>query len=360
MSHKIYNYTLHQDYLADFTFFNGEIKQCNLKLLIESIRPASSDSLLALLTRLSIESSKGGLQFPNGERIDMDELWNNSYVIGFETEKSSAVSLANSIIDIREHLGMSQRELEKKSGVRQSEISKIERGEGNPSLKTIEKIMTAINHEINYVPKNSKRKSVSDCLPTNESVAKYINKCQGNYTISDIEQLPENISIELIEGIIYDMSVPTLKHQMIVNYITHSFNEFIHAKNGTCIALSGPTGVWFENDDTDLLIPDMLVVCDRSKLKAKGIVGAPDFVLEVMSPSTRHRDLVEKFKIYAEKGVREYWIIDPTNRKLIVHHFEKTDIPEIYGFNNNACVGIYNGELNIDLVEIDKILDMPD
>lgn len=360
MSHKISQFTMNKDYIADITFFNGEKRQCNMKILIETYPElASKKGLLKRLSQVVIEKSKNGISLPEGGRIDCEELWGNGYYIGMEKQTDPVISFANALIDAREVAGFSQRELEEKSGVRQAEISKIERGEGNPSLRTMGKLFSAMGRDLVFGERKIKNE-LQDYIPVNEAIVRYLNpaKMQGDYTIEDMEALPEDARVELIDGVIYDMSVPTLPHQLITNAITNEFNKYIDKRKGECLALTGPTGVWFEEDDRDLLVPDMLVVCDKKKLDRKGIVGAPDFVLEVLSSSTRNRDLSIKLKKYKEKGVREYWMIDPHNRKLIVYDFSHTDIPCIYGLEEKVKVGIYEGKLVIDLKKVCQGLEI--
>lgn len=354
MSHKISTFTINSDYIAECSFFNGEVRQCDMKILIETYPEyASREGILEKLSEIVIERSKSGIIIPGGGRIDSEELWGNGYFIRNEKVSNPLISFADELIDMREGLRLSQRDLEERSGVRQAEISKIERGEGNPSIKTMGRLFSAMGRELLFGEQKRKVEN-ADYIPINETVARYLNpaKQQGGYTTSDVEALPEDVRVELIDGIIYDMSVPTLDHQLVVNAMLQEFMLHIRKNKGKCIALAGPTGVWFEEDHRDLLVPDMIVVCDRSKFAKKGIVGAPDFVLEVLSPSTRNRDLTIKLKKYREKGVKEYWMIDPVNKKLIVNDFANTDIPAIYGFDEKVKVGIYNGKMTVNLKEI--------
>lgn len=360
MSHKIYKFTMNQDYIADITFFNGEKRKCDMKILIETYPEFSAQKgLLKRLSEIVIENSKSGISMPTGGRIDCEELWGNGYMVGMEKDMEPAISFADVLIDTREVVGMSQRDLEEKSGVRQAEICKIERGEANPSLKTMGRLFHAMGRDLVFGEQKIKN-DLLDYVPVSEAVAKYLNplKTQGYYTVEDVEALPEDVRVELIDGVIYDMCVPTLQHQLIVNAMTKAFNKFIDKHKGECTALTGPTGVWFEDDNMDLLVPDMLVVCDKKKFDQKGIIGAPDFVLEVLSPSTRNRDLVIKQKKYKEKGVKEYWMMDPKNKKLIVYDFAHEDIPTIYGFDEKVKVRIYEGKLVIDLKDVCKGFDI--
>lgn len=100
-----------------------------------------------------------------------------------------------------------------------------------------------------------------------------------------------------------------------------------------------------------------MVVCDINMIRYKGVVGAPNFVLEVLSVSTARRDLTSKLHLYQKCGVKEYWIIDPDKKRLIVYTSEEDYMPEIHTLEETIEVKIYNGELKIDLSEIKKICE---
>ena len=107
--------------------------------------------------------------------------------------------------------------------------------------------------------------------------------------------------------------------------------------------------------------PDLLILCDKDKLRRWGIMGAPDFVLEVLSESTRRKDSIKKLEKYADAGVKEYWIIDPKYKKLLVYDFTDDNYPVTYTMDQKVGVALYNGELQIDLKEIAELIqDYPD
>ena len=101
-----------------------------------------------------------------------------------------------------------------------------------------------------------------------------------------------------------------------------------------------------------ILQPDVFILCDRSKRRKWGVKGAPDFILEILSPSTRRKDCLLKLHKYENAGVREYWILDPYQEKLLIYWFEQDDIPQIRGLDEPVPVGIYGGDLIIDLKHI--------
>ena len=175
-------------------------------------------------------------------------------------------------------------------------------------------------------------------------------KKQGEYTLEDYLALPDERRVELIDGVIYDMSAPTGYHQLIAGQLYSTLLSWIRGKKGSCMPFISPVDVQLDCDDKTIVQPDVLIVCDRDKLRKFGIYGAPDFILEILSPSTRLRDLTQKAAKYGEAGVREYWIIDPKKKVLLTYDFTDADfIPVIRPLEGAAEVMIYGGELRIDL-----------
>ena len=126
-------------------------------------------------------------------------------------------------------------------------------------------------------------------------------------------------------------------------------------------ALDGGFGVELDvhllKDGKTMVQPDILVLCDISKLTEKRIEGAPDFVAEILSPSTRRKDMTLKLSKYTEAGVREYWIIDHKEKKVIVYDIENDALPQIYGFRDKVPVAIFDGRCQVDFAEIDDTLE---
>ena len=112
---------------------------------------------------------------------------------------------------------------------------------------------------------------------------------------------------------------------------------------GDCFALEAPMDVQLDCDNRTMVQPDVIVLCDRGKRRKFGIFGAPDLLIEILSPSTRKKDLGIKFVKYENAGVREYWIIDPDQEKVLVYDFSQEIYPVIYGFQSKIPVGIFDG-----------------
>ena len=113
--------------------------------------------------------------------------------------------------------------------------------------------------------------------------------------------------------------------------------------------MMSPVDVRLDCDNKTMVQPDVLIVCDLDKVRRWGVMGAPDFVLEVLSPSTKRKDCIKKLEKYREAGVKEYWMIDPYKRKLIIYRFEEEIYPAVYGLEGKVPVGLYGNNLLIDL-----------
>lgn len=148
---------------------------------------------------------------------------------------------------------------------------------------------------------------------------------------------------ELIDGYIYDMSpAPSIIHQKMSSGLNTEIRNYITAHKGKCSVFAAPTDV--KLDDENTVQPDILVVCDPNKLDEHKCNGAPDWVIEIVSPSSSRRDTVEKVALYAKAGVREYWIVFPKEEQVIVYLFTEPNLTGIYPFDADIPVGIYKDE----------------
>jgi Uma2 family endonuclease len=171
----------------------------------------------------------------------------------------------------------------------------------------------------------------------------------------------ENERWELINGIAYDMSpAPTRKHQELLTIILTEF--YNHLKDKNCSVYAAPFDVRLpdsfqaDNEIKTVVQPDISVFCDEEKLDDKGAIGAPDLVIEILSPSTAVKDLREKFLLYEKVGVKEYWIVDPANETLTVYILDKKGkYPrgKIYAGKDKFKVGIFN-DLEIKMKNVFK------
>ncbi len=147
------------------------------------------------------------------------------------------------------------------------------------------------------------------------------------YTIDDIYSLPDGEHAELIDGQIYYTAPPNRKHQTIARELFSSINSY-----------------------------NISVICDSDKLTDKGCSGAPDWIIEIVSPSSRRMDYFTKLFKYRTAGVREYWIVDPDQKRITVYDFESEDIRD-YGFSDTVKAGIYDN-LYINFSDIAELLNI--
>ena len=166
--------------------------------------------------------------------------------------------------------------------------------------------------------------------------------------------LPE--CCELIDGYIYDMSAaPNTLHQRISGEIFGEIRNYIKRNSGKCEYFHAPFDVRLNEYNT--VQPDIFVVCDPDKLDGQRCNGAPDWVIEILSPSNETHDLKDKLYLYKEAGVREYWIVDPMQERVIVYPFTTTKITGIYTFDDDIPAGIYSDAAEPLSICIGKLLE---
>jgi len=170
------------------------------------------------------------------------------------------------------------------------------------------------------------------------------------YTIDDIERLPEGERAELIDGKIYYMSSPRFIHQKLLGEIHTLINTYIKSKGGSCEVLPAPFAVFINKDRHNYVEPDISVICDKTKLDERGCHGAPDWVIEIVSPSSRQMDYYRKLFKYSSAGVREYWLVDPERNRVLVYNFESEEIQDCT-FADSVKAGIYE-DFYIDFSEL--------
>lgn len=169
-----------------------------------------------------------------------------------------------------------------------------------------------------------------------------LHHCYGDYLT-----WPDDVRCELIDGVAYLMSpAPDLAHQDVAGEI---FRQAANALRGKpCRPFIAPVDVRLPkqaeaDDKIDTVVqPDVLVVCDNGKLDRRGVRGAPDWIVEVVSPSTAGHDQIRKRKIYEAHGVREYWLIHPIDRVLTVYRLSDGEYgkPELYELRGETAVGV--------------------
>jgi Uma2 family endonuclease len=169
------------------------------------------------------------------------------------------------------------------------------------------------------------------------------------YTYADYLTWPDDVRYELIDGIPYMTAAPSRIHQEILVELSGQLRDFLKGK--PCKLFVAPFDVRLNADsgDDNVVQPDLLVVCDRSKLDDKGCTGAPDMIIEILSQSTARYDRVLKFNTYRHAGVREYWIVDPDSKTVTAHILKGGDYAtRAYGDTDTAPVHVLQGcEINL-------------
>ena len=165
---------------------------------------------------------------------------------------------------------------------------------------------------------------------------------ETNYTIEDIYALPEGERAELIEGQIYYMAPPGTNHQRLVHFFDREIGNYIQKNRGECEVFPAPFAVFLNKNDKTYVEPDISVICDKNKITDKGCNGAPDWIIEIVSPSSRKMDYYKKLFKYRTAGVREYWVVDQDKKIVTVYNFEQDNMEE-YSLEEEIPVGIYKG-----------------
>ena len=173
---------------------------------------------------------------------------------------------------------------------------------------------------------------------------------QKPYTFADVLTWDEGEHVEIINGEAFMMATPSSRHQEISGELFRQLANFLVGKS--CKVYPAPFGVRLFEQDGDrpedvhtIVEPDISVVCDRNKIDSHGCKGAPDLIIEVLSPSTRRHDRLVKLNLYQRAGVREYWLVDPDNGSVQVFTRESgvLKIQEDYGVADIARVNILEG-----------------
>jgi len=182
------------------------------------------------------------------------------------------------------------------------------------------------------------------------------------YTYADYLTWMDDVRRELYDGFIKLMTpAPSMKHQEISFNLSGILRYYL--KDKKCKGFSAPCDVRFlkskqhkeDHQVFTVLQPDLFVVCDLSKIKNDSCLGAPDFIIEIVSAKNSKRDVKDKFKIYQEHGVREYWIVFPTDENVnvfVLDENRKFQLKGIYAEDDKIPVHIFNGDLEVDLTEV--------
>jgi Uma2 family endonuclease len=261
----------------------------------------------------------------------------------------------------KKELGLTNRQLADISGVSLGTINKIFSGATkSPQLDTISALTSALGLDSEQYHPESHADMLREAAIAYDVNRDNPHKSNGSYSLEDYYALPDDVRAELIDGYLIYMEAPTVQHQDIIGELFYYIRHYLKTKKGPCKVILSPVDVRLNNDNKTILEPDLIIVCDPQKSDGHRINGAPDLVVEVVSPSSRKRDYLVKLNKYWTAGVREYWIIDPDSSKVSVYQFKGNDDDfkmDIYTFEDKIPVGIYD-DLIIDFSEFD--LNTPD
>ena len=224
-------------------------------------------------------------------------------------------------------------------------------------LDTVGMVAEKHQYDILY-NKGSSAMDISDGTTTSEIYT------QSGYTYNDYVKLklPDGVRVEVLDGQLIKMDAPATRHQAIAGEIYRISSNFIRSNKGKCIPFISPVDVRLEykedGSDRTIFEPDVLIVCDRKKIEGgKTVNGAPDFVVEVLSPSNRKYEMYDKLNKYRMCGVREYWVVDYDRNKIIKHFFEYDGEISMYTFEDKVPVDIYEGKLTVDFASIKDYIE---
>lgn len=257
----------------------------------------------------------------------------------------------------KQELGYSVEGLARVSGIPKGTLQKIFSGQTkSPRRKTMERLAAVLKEQepvgyrtVDHVAESAEIYGTSARKQKNHLED---GQRQGNYTIEAYFALPEDRRCELIDGVLYDMAFPTRAHQIVANYLFRRLADCIDAQDCSCYAYSAPLDVQLDRDNRTMVQPDVMVCCDPSLHVGQRVFGAPEFLAEVVSPSTRSRDLFLKASKYRAAGVKEYWILDPVKEQVLVYLFYKEDSVALYSFEDQIPVSISEGRCEICFASI--------
>ena len=174
-------------------------------------------------------------------------------------------------------------------------------------------------------------------------------------TLEQYEDLPDDVRAEVYDGEIYYMASPSQIHQAISMQLSTILNNYIISSKGDCRVFCAPFDVKLSDQPLTIVQPDIMIICDKNKLDGMRCNGAPDFIIEIVSPGNPSDDYIRKLYYYKNYGVREYWIVDPKRRTVTVNYFEEDILNVTYSFASTIKVNIYD-DLYVDFSRIEQLL----
>ena len=247
----------------------------------------------------------------------------------------------------KREMGLTNEMIAQRSGVPLGTVQKVFAGTTKAprleTLKALEKVFAESAPQVSYLGQIQERETsmVREGQPLESR----------RYNLDDYYALPDERRVELIDGVIYDMAAPSPVHQIILLQLHLQLAPCVE-QHPECELFVSPCDVRLDNDEWTMVQPDVFIICDRKQMDNRRINGAPEFIIEVLSPSNRTHDLFRKLNKYLFAGVREYWIVDPQNQETLVYDLEHDKFPDKYTFEDTVPVRISEGECSIDFKRI--------
>lgn len=232
--------------------------------------------------------------------------------------------------------GFSYQAIAEKSGVPLGTVQKVLGGYSkSPRERTLKKLEQAFLQEMDA---SALQEDKACCFK--DGAAAYAAE---RLTVEECLKISGDKRVELIDGVIYDMAPPKRMHQRLLMKLALAISSYSESQGGHCEVYPAPFFVRLHADDYTYVEPDISVICDPSKLSEEGCEGAPDWIIEITSPSTKRMDYGIKLFRYRSAGVKLYWIVDPEEKKVTVYHFNSGDEVQFYTFQDQVEVALAPG-----------------
>ena len=260
------------------------------------------------------------------------------------------------------YLGLTNKELSELSGVPLGTLNKFLSGATQyPRKETFDAVFNTLQyHTVGHPDYKKSGQKGASCVRDASVAYGASPPAEERYTVEDYFALSEERRVELIDGVFYDMASPSFIHQQILVELLFRIKSHLRESKSKCIVVSSPLDVQLFKDDENMVQPDLLITCDKSKYEGRDIFwGAPEFVIEIASPSDPKRDYLLKLDKYRRAKVLEYWIVDPMKKTVLVYDFA-SDIPlSIYCFTDKVR-SILFPDLEIDFTEMAELFGKED
>lgn len=245
----------------------------------------------------------------------------------------------------KRQLGWTNQKLAEESGVPVGTLNKIFNGTTRyPRDKTLNAMVDAMG--MNFY--DIEDAGVQIPMLRESGVYQAIGGPDKRATLGTYYSLPKELRVELIDGKFYYMSAPTLQHQEILSKLSGALYSYFCDKKEEYHVFVSPSDVCLDNDNYTMLEPDIFVVRGKSKIvNGSCCEGAPEFVIEIVSPMNPEHDYDLKRRKYQNAGVKEYWIVDPVKMRIVVYVFSRDSVPSVYTFEDKVRPYLYP-DLGID------------